>query len=362
MKFWHRYGRYIPLFLTLMLLLAGCEPSALNPVGKNAKMQGDLMLLSVGVMSLVILVVIVIFFYVLIRFRKRKDDDSIPEQVEGNTKLEITWTVIPIILLAILAVPMVYQVFALADTNPTAHEKKHSLTIDVTAHQYWWDFDYKDQKVRTASDLYVPTGTQIHVNLTSDDVIHSFWVPSLFGKMDANPGLTNKMHFSVDKPGVYYGKCAELCGPSHALMDFRVVAVSPDQFDKWTKEMKKGKVKPQTALAKQGQQVFNKECLSCHAIGGNNKGAGPNLNNFGNRTTIAGILDHNKKNLKAWIHDAPSLKADVTMSNFSEGSKKLSDQQLDALVEYLSEQKVDVKVPGKAKYKMNAKAAEEHTE
>lgn len=302
-------------------------------------MEGWIMLLSLGVMLLVILVVMIIFFYVLIRFRKKKGDDTIPEQVEGNSKLEIAWTVIPIFLLLILAIPMVYQVFVLAKDKPSADEKS-AITINVTAHQYWWEFQYPNKKdssksITTASDLYVPTGTKVYVNLNSKDVIHSFWVPALFGKQDLNPGTTNHLWFQVDKPGIYNGECAELCGPSHALMDFKVVAVSPDKFKQWKSQMKKGAVEPKTALAKQGRKIFKKQCMTCHAAG-NKASAYPNLNNFGNRTTIAGILAHNKKNLKAWIHNAPSIKADIEMPNFKD---KLSSKQINALAEYLMEQK-----------------------
>lgn len=302
------------------------------------------MLLSLVIMLFVILVVMIIFFYVVVRFRKRKDDDSLPEQIEGNAKLEITWTVVPIILLAILAVPMVYQVFVLANDVPKPHEKK-AITINVTGHQYWWQFQYPEQKINTASDLYVPTGTKIYVKLTSADVIHSFWVPALFGKQDTNPGLVNRLWFSVDKPGIYDGECAELCGASHALMDFKVIAVSPDQFKKWVSQMKQGAVQPQNALAQQGKQIFQKHCIQCHAIG-NKASAYPNLTNFGNRTTIDGFLMHNKKDLKAWIHDAPGLKQGIVMPNFSKGSKKLTDQQVNALAEYLMEQKRGIKLPG----------------
>ncbi|HEX7066209.1 MAG TPA: cytochrome c oxidase subunit II [Bacillales bacterium] len=344
-----RYGRFIPLLLMSLLVLAGCsnDPSAMNPVGKNAEMEAWIMLLSLGVMLLVILVVMVIFFYVIIRFRRRKGDDSIPEQVEGNTKLEITWTVIPIILLVIIAIPMVYQIFQLADDVPEAEaegkKKENAITVNVTANQYWWEFEYPNQKVVTASDLYVPTGTKVYVELNSNDVIHSFWSAPLFGKQDANPGTTNHMWFKVPKgeEGVYNGQCAELCGPSHALMDFKIIAVSPDKFEKWVDAMKEGADKATTATAKQGKKIFKQTCLRCHAIGSKNS-VGPNLTGFAERTTIAGILEFNKKNLKAWIHNAPSLKADVTMPSFK---GKLTKDQVNALAEYLLQQKTGIELP-----------------
>lgn len=306
-------------------------------------MEGSMMLLSLGVMLLIIVVVLVIFFYVLIRYRRRKGEEArMPHQVEGNMKLELTWTVIPVILLFIIAVPTVAQVFGLHDTDSKAAGKKDTLNIKVTAHQYWWQFGYPDQDVKTASDLYVPTGKRINVELTSDDVIHSFWVPALFGKKDANPGLTNKMWFEVDKPGVYRGKCAELCGPSHAFMDFKVVAVSPDKFEKWQKKMKQGETKPQTASAKKGQEIFKDQCMTCHAVGDKGGTDGyPNLTGFGNRQEVAGILEFNKRNLKDYIHDAPSVKEDIEMPSFKDS---LSDEQVDAVADYLMEQKTGIEV------------------
>ncbi|HET7628828.1 MAG TPA: cytochrome c oxidase subunit II [Bacillales bacterium] len=350
MKLISRFGRFAPLVLAFLLILSGCNTnsSALNPVGKNAKMQADLMLLSLGIMLLVILAVMVIFFYVIIRFRKRKDDDSIPEQVEGNTKLEIIWTVIPIILIIIIAIPTVYQVFVLADDRPSASEidKENAIRIKVTAHQYWWQFEYPDLGIQTATDLYVPTGKKVYVELTSKDVIHSFWVPTLFGKQDANPGLVNRMWFEVPKEGVYLGQCAELCGASHALMDFSVVALSPDKFEAWKKEMKKGADEPKTAEAKQGRKIFKQQCLRCHAIGKNGGNVGPNLAAYGERTMISGILEYNKKNLKNWILNAPKYKADILMPSFSDGSgAKLTEQQADALAEYLMQQKTGIELP-----------------
>lgn len=297
-------------------------------------------------MTFVIVVVTVIFTYVLIRFRRKKGDDSIPEQVEGSMKLEITWTVIPIILLLIIIVPMVSQIFFFADADPSAEEieKEDALKIEVIAHQYWWEFNYPDLGVSTASDLYIPTDTKVYADITSDDVIHSFWADALFGKMDANPGLTNRMFFSADEPGIHYGQCAELCGPSHALMDFRVVAVSPEKFDNWVESMKEGEDKPTTEVAQAGRELFADNCLSCHAVGDREGGGtvGPNLTGYGDRTTIAGILDFNDENLHDWIKDAPSIKSeDIEMPAFDH----LSDDEIDAIAEYLKQQKTGVEHP-----------------
>jgi cytochrome c oxidase subunit 2 len=334
MKHWHRYGRIFALFSLLMLVLAGCgdpSTSAINPQGEIAKDQASLMMLSLLIMIGVMAVVFIIFFYVIVRFRKRKDENKLPEQIEGNTKLEIAWTVIPIILLTILSVPMVYQTFAQADDNRENEEE--AITVKVTANQFWWQFEYPELGITTASDLYIPTGKKVYVDLTASDVKHSFWVPALAGKQDNNPGLVNTFHFITEKEGIYKGQCAEFCGPSHALMNFNVVAVGEEEFDQWAESMKKGSAEAESETAQKGRQVFENQCLQCHATGADQPGgAGPNLAGFADRTTLAGILELNKENLTDWIKDPAEIKGGVKMPGFEED---LTEEQIDAVAEYL---------------------------
>lgn len=333
MNFTHHFRRYAFFFLLLALVLAGCgDPSisSLNPSGDVAEKQLRLIILSLLIMLAVMAVVLIIYFYVLVRFRKRPDQTEYPEQVEGNTKLEILWTVIPIILLAILIVPTVYQTFVLADDKP--QNKKKALTVTVTAHQFWWEFEYPELGITTASDLYIPTDTRIYLDLKAADVKHSFWVPALAGKQDNNPGLTNTMYLNAPKPGVYKGQCAELCGASHALMDFKVIAVPKEEFDQWVQQMKNASAEPETATARKGRQVFEQNCVSCHAIGAEKNSVGPNLTGFANRHTLAGVLELNKQNLIEWIADPSDFKGGVEMPSF-EG--KLTKEQIHAVAEYL---------------------------
>lgn len=335
MSRWQHVWRLLPLFALVTLVLTGCgnpDLSALIPQGPAAEDQYWLIKLSLYIMLFVMAVVFGLFFYVIIRFRQRPGQTGIPEQVEGNHKLEIIWTVVPILLLVVLAIPTVALSFKYSETTPDPA----ALKVKVTAHQFWWEFEYPDLGVAAAQDLYIPAGKKVQFELTSADVIHSFWVPSLGGKIDTNPGLTTTLELVADKPGVYKGKCAELCGASHALMDFKVVAVTPEEFDAWVNKMKTAQAQPATGLAAQGQEVFQKSCIGCHAVGGQGGKAGPNLDGFADRKTIAGILDYTDENLKKWLKDPQAVKPGNKMV-----INELSDQEVDALVEYLNTLKIE---------------------
>jgi cytochrome c oxidase subunit 2 len=183
--------------------------------------------------------------------------------------------------------------------------------------------------------------------LKTADVLHSFWVPSLAGKMDTNPdGTLNKFSFSAPNEGVYRGKCAELCGRSHAFMEFKVKAVSQESFDKWVNEMKAPAVLPEdTQLA----EKFKTNCLSCHAVGDQGGPVAPNLTGIGGKQSVAGILlnqgegqeDGNPvlDNMKEWLHDPQSVKPGNTMPNPKDLG--LTDEEIDGIAEYLANYKLD---------------------
>ncbi|HEY2420967.1 MAG TPA: cytochrome c oxidase subunit II [Neobacillus sp.] len=343
--------RLISLVAILTLVLSGCgEPflSALNPAGEVAKIQYDLMKLSTLIMVGVIAIVMVIFVVVFIRFRRK--DESIPKQVEGNHNLEIIWTAVPILLLLILAVPTVAAVFKLADVTPMDKKNSNALVINVRSHLYWWDFEYPKQGLVTSQELVVPTNEKVYFNLKSMDVKHSFWIPAVGGKMDTNTDNINKFWLEFDNTkaneagNLFYGKCAELCGPSHALMDFKVKAISKDKFDSWVTSMRtvKEPQKAQTDLAASGQEIFNKSCIGCHAVTPTNKmpdtaRLAPNLTNFGDRSRVAGILEHNKTELKNWIRTPEKYKPGNEMSG---KYGNLTEDQINALAEYLMSLKV----------------------
>lgn len=274
-------------------------------------------------------VVITIYVYVLIRFRKRKGQDRMPEQTHGSTLLEIVWTVIPIVLLAVLAVPTVKYTFELADAKPD----QDSIRVKVTGHQYWWEFEYPDLGIKTAQELHIPVGKKVHLEIHGRDVLHSFWVPALGGKTDVIPGRVNTMWLDAKKPGVYQGKCAELCGAGHALMDFKVIADTQTDFNKWVAQMKQP-AKVATAAQKEGEKLFLQNCMGCHA-GVNPRIHGPDLSKFGTRTTIAGIMPHNEENLKKWLKNPEAVKPGSKMPKID----YLTPEEMDALTEYLMSRK-----------------------
>ncbi|ELK45012.1 cytochrome c oxidase subunit II [Halobacillus sp. ACCC02827] len=313
MRGWTNKFRSFLLLGFLTAFLSGCGEenlSALKPKGYGAELLLDLMLISIAIMIFVFVIVMAIYAFVLIRFREKKGQEHvIPKQTEGNKALEVIWTVIPIILLLVLAIPTVQATFDLADQSTQGDEGV--VTIEVTGNQYWWHFNYPDQEIAVSQELYIPTGERVYLNMKSSDVIHSFWLPSIAGKMDTNPGENmNTMYLEANEEGVYWGHCAELCGPSHSLMDFRVVAVSPDEYDQWVEDMQNidPEAAPETTSAQDGQKLFNDNCMSCHAIGGASAGVGPNLANFGNREKIAGILEPSKENLVDWIVQPDEVK------------------------------------------------------
>jgi cytochrome c oxidase subunit 2 len=334
MKRWQHVWRLLPL-MVMMLALTGCgEPflSALDPKGPVAEEQLSLIMLSLYIMMAVFAVVAVIFIYVLIRFRKRPGQDEIPKQVEGSHTLEIIWTVIPIVLLVILAVPTVTLTFDLAEKQPA-----DSIQVHVTAHQFWWEFEYPDLGITTAQELYIPVGKKIQFHLTADDVKHSFWVPALGGKIDTNPGSTNAKWLQADEVGTYEGLCAELCGASHALMYFKVEAVSQEDFDTWVANLQGYTATPATDSELQGQAIFQQQCISCHAVGKEGGVVGPNLAGFADRNILAGIMDNNEENLAGWIKDPQSYKPGNAMPGFA----TLKDEELSALVDYLKSLKLN---------------------
>jgi len=341
--------RLFSLLAVMMVFLSGCGEeyiSALKPSGEVGKEQLNLLLLTTVIMTLVVVVVSVIYLLAFLKFRRsRVGENVIPKQVEGSHTLEVIWTVIPIILLLIIAVPVVTATYKFADVaamdEVDEDGNKTALTVNVTAKLYWWEFEYPNQGIVTSQELVVPTGQKVYFNLKAADVKHSFWIPAVGGKMDTNVENLNKFYLEFDKEskdlkdGVFYGKCAELCGPSHALMDFKVKALSPEAFDAWVTAMKatEGKVadKASTDL---GEATFANSCLGCHAISGTGvSGApGPNLATFGDRNRVAGFLKHDEKSLKDWIKDPEYYKPGNLMTG---KYGELTDEQIDALATYI---------------------------
>ena len=197
-------------------------------------------------------------------FRFRRKDDRMPEQTHGNMRLEVAWTIAPAIVLAVVAVPTVAAQFYVSNT-PSGDK----LEINITAHQWWWEIEYPDSGVKTSNEFHVPEDTVVEVNLTSSDVLHSFWIPKLAGKLDIIPGKNLTMWFQGDNPGEYFGQCAEFCGESHAWMRFRVIVDTQEEYDAWTQAQLADAATPgedyDDILPKAGLDVFRTSgCILCH--------------------------------------------------------------------------------------------------
>lgn len=344
--------RFLPL-TAMLLFLAGCGEdrlTALDPYGPAAQWIYDNMILSLYVMALVVIAVFTLFFIAVVKFRRKPGDDELPKQVEGSKALEVTWTVIPILLLIILAVPTVQGTYFFAEEPPSVGAsgegeeedvQPEEIIIDVTAHQYWWQFDYPEG-FTAGNEVYIPTGEKVWFNLTAGDVMHSFWVPALGGKLDNVPGIESMVWLQADEPGVYYGKCAELCGPSHALMEFKVVALEQDEYDEWVAAMQEEEVLPEeNTIEADGRQVFEDQgCIGCHAVEGQGGAQGPTLTNFADRERIAGVFEFNDETLESWIRNPEEMKQDNNMPSY----ESLSDEDMEALIAYLNSLSVEEKM------------------
>lgn len=304
--------------------------STFDTAGPVAKMQADLFHITLWISVFIFVVVGVGLTIAMIRFRRRPNDPE-PPQIEGNAKLEVIWTVIPVILLLFIAVPTVGISLTLGTTPDDA------IDVRVVGYQWWWAFEYPDHGIVTANEVRIPVGKPVNFLIESEDVIHSFWVPRLGGKMDAVPGRVNEMWLQADEPGIYYGQCAEYCGTSHANMRLRVHAVPQDEFDAWIQErqaMAATQLVTEDPLVDRGREVFmTTACAACHTVDGTSAvgKVGPDLSDIGGRVTLAaGMIDNTPENMAAWIRDPQAIKPGALMPKVN-----LNEQEIEALVAFL---------------------------
>ncbi|MFZ5822842.1 MAG: cytochrome c oxidase subunit II [Bacillota bacterium] len=317
-------------------LLAGCSTlpqSPLDPRGPVAQSQTGLLMYTLWVALGIGIFVTVALLYVVFRFRARPGQTEVPKQVHGNHTLEVIWTVIPILVLVSVAYPTVEAAFE------TATPPEGSMVIKAEGNQWWFGFTYPAEGFVTANEMRIPVGKPVKIELTSRDVIHSFWIPKLAGKMDMIPNRTNVMWLKADEPGLYYGQCAEFCGDAHAKMRFRVIAMEEKEYTAWVEQRKAMLAGPKNldSVAARGQALFEKEagCFACHAVDGTKaKGnVGPNLTDIGQRKTLAaGIMDNTYENMKAWISDPRAFKPGSSMPAHKD---RLKGEDLDAVIKYL---------------------------
>lgn len=316
----------LPILL-LPIFSTGCASTltTMHPVSSQGRTIFHQFVFVLILSAIVFLIVFGLLTVILLRFRGRPGDEE-PPQTAGNRALEFTWILIPILILIGLAV---YSGFTMKSVGADAPDE---LQINVIGHQWWWEYQYPRYGIDTGSELHLPTGTPVRLNITATDVIHSFWVPDLGWKQDAIPGKTNTMELDLTESGTWDGQCAEFCGAEHAWMRIRVITQSPDQFSQWVSSQRTPPPTPATSLEKRGQQIFNSStCVNCHVT----SRVGPSLTHFGSREWIgSGVLDNTPDNLARWINHVQDVKKGALMPDFH-----FSDSELQALVAYLEGQK-----------------------
>jgi cytochrome c oxidase subunit II len=253
---------------------------------------------------------------------------AVPISRHGNG-IRWIWIGVGVSFVPLLAT-LVWTVAVLAHVGPVPRNPR--LTIDVTARQYWWDARYDgsppDQIFRTANEIHVPVGEPVLFRLHGEDVIHSFWVPRLAGKMDVIPGQTNSVWIQADAPGRYAGRCAEFCGAQHAHMAFEVVAEPRAAFERWRRAQLQTAPPPALPAQASGLALFTSRCGVCHAIRGSDAHAsiGPDLTHLMSRATIAaGTLPNNPPSLAGWIQNPQSIKPGAQMPDQGLSARELND-------------------------------------
>jgi cytochrome c oxidase subunit 2 len=344
-------------------------------------------LLVIGGVTVFVLVTVALLF-VLVKYRHRAGAPE-PKAIHGHALIEIVWTLIPALVLALIAVPTVRTIF-----RTQAAARPDALQVEVVGHQWWWEFRYPQYGVVTANELYLPVGRTANFALMTADVLHSFWIPQMGGKRDLVSNDTTYVWFTPESPFAWNGFCAEYCGTSHANMRFRVFTVPPDQFERWVAHQKSPPAigapappvgptdtaatpqppVPQASLetvivdslpdhvrattpipagltmsnvrgdASRGAQLFMRAtpmpCGACHAIQGVAGGiVGPNLTHVGSRTSIgAGLFPNDARHLALWIKNSPVMKPGSKMPAFGKSAQLplgLDDQQIADLAAYL---------------------------
>lgn len=323
--------------------LVGCgstSPSVVDPHSPEASHIAGLFWLmlwiSVGIYALVLGFVVVSF-----RARHAKSDGHGTEVGEWATPSSSTASerrrssrfiiagglAMPIVVLAVVGI-------ATVRTTNAVRRGPSVVKINVEAERWWWRLTYPDNGVVSANEIHVPVGEPVELTLTSDNVIHSVWVPELNGKTDVIPGQTNHMTFTADAAGEYRGQCAEFCGIGHALMAFVVIADPPADYARWLDTNEAHAVTPSTGAAERGATFLeSSSCAGCHNVAGTAAVGtfGPDLTHFGSRTTIAAVtLPNTPSNLHRWLADTQGVKRGALMPQID-----LTDAQIGNLVAYL---------------------------
>jgi cytochrome c oxidase subunit 2 len=312
------------------LVLGGCDsPDILRSEGSAGNEIVTLAKWIFGILAFVLVTVWGILFFVIVTGRGRREQDA--SQTKGNLRIEIIWTAIPAVIVTVLFI------LTVVITNRIDMPAR-GAQFTAIGRQWWWDFDYKDLGFKSPNEIYAPVNRRTSIDVESADVIHSFWVPQMGGKMDMIPGHVNHIHFTPLKTGEYLGECSEFCGVQHGKMRFLFVVVEPEEYSAWVERQQRPAAGATGAEAVAGEKVIaSVGCGSCHAIRGTAlKGTfGPDLTHFGSRKGIgAYTLRNTPENLLLWIQDTQGVKPDSNMPNVP-----LPPVQQQQLVAYLLELK-----------------------
>ena len=305
--------------------------SALNSQGPHADELVTLAwILFIGG-ALIFLIVVALTAYALFAPEKRRAWLSREAVIIGGG------LIFPVLTLSAL---LVYTLIAAASI--IERSELAAVRVEVIGEQWWWRVHYLDAQGRrdftTANEIRIPAGRPVELSLKSADVIHSFWVPNLAGKLDMIPGRTNRLRIEAKQPGVFRGQCAEYCGGPHAKMAFYVIAEAPEHFEAWLKSQREPAAEAAVGASEQGRALFLSHCAACHTVRGTAAAGlrGPDLTHVGSRTSLAAAtLPNNAGTLAAWIASSQHIKPENLMPSFD----IFTGQELRAIAGYLEQLK-----------------------
>ncbi|HEY4396108.1 MAG TPA: cytochrome c oxidase subunit II [Acidimicrobiia bacterium] len=313
--------------LAVVIGISACSgsTSAVDAHGSEARHIAGLWWLMFG---LAVGVYVVVGGFIIVAAVRGRSGTPRRSRISQNMFITVGGLLVPALILLVLAVVTVTTTGALRKAG------RDPVRIEVTGERWWWAIRYRDRQIVTANELHIPVGQPVEIGLDSDNVVHSFWVPELAGKVDTIPGQRNVLRFTAEKAGAYLGVCAEFCGIQHAHMGFRVIAQSPGAFERWATAHAQPPLEPASELAADGALRFQRlPCAGCHTVRGTQAHGtvGPDLTDFGSRASIgAGAVANNASNLGRWVRHAQSVKPGALMPDLT-----LSDDDVQALVAYL---------------------------
>jgi cytochrome c oxidase subunit 2 len=360
----------LALLAVLLIGLAACTgpfpQSTLAPKGDFSATVDHVFMLTVYLAVGVFVLVEGALLWTIFKFRG-KPGDAEPKQIHGSTLVEVIWTIIPAVVLAVVAVPTVQAIFKTAEVPTVSADGHAPLKVEVIGHQWWWEFRYPELGITTANEIHVPLNRTIDLRMKSVDVIHSFWIPQFAGKRDLFPNRETRIWFTPNTTGEFPGACAEFCGEEHGRMDFYLMVDSPEDFAAWAARRQadstldnfgfpvpaaapvataapRAPAGPAVAmtdtaagdpLVAEGQKlVLAKGCVGCHSFNSMHPTPGvigPNLSGVGTRKMIAaGWLPNTDENLKRWLQHTREVKPGVAMV-----VPAISDTEAAALIAYL---------------------------